>query len=82
MDIISEDLNFRDLAGVLLQMGDELSGPYLPDTDLTFHTTRDNKLIVVTESYGGYTIFVSIINLPEHLIVVDSVSSNFAVGPS
>lgn len=82
MNVVSEDLNLGDLAGVLLQVGNELPGPDLPDANLSFMASRDNKLVVVTEGYGGDTILVSVVNLPQLLVVVDSEGPDSSIGPS
>mmetsp|Transcript_16438 Transcript_16438/g.27882 ORF Transcript_16438/g.27882 Transcript_16438/m.27882 type:complete len:382 (-) Transcript_16438:473-1618(-) len=67
---------------MLLKVGDELPGPNLPDPDLAFLATRDDKLLVVAECNCSHPILMSIVDLPELLAVVDPERSDLAVGPA
>ena len=50
MLIVSEELNLCDAASVLLKVRDELTRADLPDANLTFHTTRANKLAALRQT--------------------------------
>jgi len=82
MDIIVENLDFGNLAGVLLQVRDELSWSYFPDTDLSFKSSWDDELCVMAKCYSSNSTLVSVVNLPELLIIVDAVGSYFSIGPT
>ena len=82
MDVIRKDYNFCHLAGVLLEMGNKLSRSDLPHSDFTFLASGDDELVVVAQGDGCYTILVSVIDLPELLVVVNSEGSDLAIGPT
>lgn len=46
-------------------MRNQLTRSDLPDADLTFIASRANKFIIVAEADSCYSVFVSIIDLPE-----------------
>ncbi len=82
MDVVRKDYNFCHLAGVLLEVGNQLSRSDLPHSDFTFLASGDDELVVMAKGDGCYTILVCVIDLPELLVVVNSESSDLAIGPT
>ena len=63
-------------------MRNQFSGSYFPDSNFTFFTSRNNELSVMTQSYSSNTSFMSIINLPKLLVIINSICSNFTIWPT
>jgi hypothetical protein len=79
--VIRENLDFGDFACVFLQVGNEFSRLNFPDSDFALHASRGNELEVVAEVNGSHSVLVSVVNLPQLLVVVHSESSNSSVRP-
>ena len=62
-------------------MSYQLSWSDFPNSNFTFVTSWNDEFIIVTQSYGCNTILMSIVNLPQQLLIVDSVSSYLAIWP-
>lgn len=82
MHIVCENYNLSHFAGVLLHVGNQFTRSYFPNTDFSFVSSGYNKLMVVAKTDASDSIFMSIVNLPKLLVVVDSKSSYFAICPS
>ena len=82
MNVISENLQLRHLASVLLQVTHELPRSDFPYTDFSLHTSRADKLGVVGKADGSDSVFVGVVDLPEHLTVVHSIGSDLSIGPT
>jgi hypothetical protein len=63
-------------------MRNQLTRSDLPDADLTFIASRTNKFIVVAEAYSCYSIFVSIIDLPEWAGTFNLKGANATICPT
>lgn len=63
-------------------MRNQFSRSYFPNSNLTFFSSRNNEFSIMTQSNSSNTSFMSIINLPKLLVVINSISSNFTIWPA
>ena len=82
MSVIREQLYLCNSLTVFLEVGDKLAGPYLKHSDIALHTARADKLTTGSKTYRSYSTFVSVVDLPKDLTVVNSEGSDTAIGPS
>ena len=64
LSVVLVDLDVRDSSSVLLErsLHDLSLSTNSPDSDFTFHTTRNNFLAVVSSSNSGNTVVVGIVD--------------------
>ena len=82
MNVVGVELDFGDLARVLLQMRHKFAASHFPDADLALHATRAHKLVVGCEANSSDTSLVGVFDLPEQLAVVNPVCTDGAVTPA
>ena len=82
MLVVSEELDLGHSARVLLKVRDELARSDLPDANLALHAARADKFAAAREADRGDSALVSVVDLPEQLAVVNTVSSDLSVRPA
>ena len=82
MLVVREELDLGDSARMLLQVRDKFARSDLPDSYFTFHAARADKFTALSQANRCDATLVSIVNLPQKLTIVNSISPDLSIGPS
>lgn len=84
MGVLLVDLDVRDSTSVLLErsLHDLSLSTNSPDSDFTFHTTRNNFLAVVSSSNGGDTVVVGVVDGVQESTRLWQESSDLTIVPT
>jgi len=80
--VVREQFNFSNAAAVLFQVADQLTAADLPNTNVALHSAAAEELTVACQLNRCNAILVCIVNLPKHLAIVNSESSDSTIGPT
>lgn len=79
MGVVREQFNFGNPAVVFFQVTDQLTAPYLPDTDIALHASTTKELAVACQFDSCNSVLVCVVYLPEQLAIVNSKGANFTI---
>jgi hypothetical protein len=82
VSIIGEQLDFGDSAVVFFKVANELTAAELPDTNVALHTAGAKEFAVAGKANGGHSTLVCVVDLPQHLAVVNAESANLSIRPA